>query len=361
MMCLFRLLAVFLVTLSLATSVASAAPVTFDWAQVGNSGNAADPQTGRGAVAYNYAISKTEVTNTQYAAFLNAVNPTGSNVWGLYKTGNFYGLYGIEDTGTAPGARYVAKAGHEQTPVTYVTFFDAMRFTNWLHNGQGTGDTETGAYTIGTSHTHGSGYDEVRTSGAKYWIPSDDEWYKAAYHDASAGTAGVYFDYATGSNSIPVSDRPGDNPSAVNYYKHDGVVDGFNDGYAVNGSTGIDYRISMLTDVGAYTAAASPYGTFDQNGNVREWTEGVTLSYSGVPNELDPYRNLRGGSWLLQSSSLVADRWGTNWASDADHYSGFRLATIAIPEPTALTLAAMLAGWRMLAGRKAPPPGAWTD
>ncbi len=64
--------------------------------------------------------------------------------------------------------------------MNYVSFFDAMRFTNWLHNGQGSGDTESGAYTIG------SGTDEVRSANAKYWIPSEDEWYKAAYYDPNS-------------------------------------------------------------------------------------------------------------------------------------------------------------------------------
>ena len=81
----------------------------------------------------------------------------------------------------------------------YVSFFDAMRFTNWLHNGQGSGDTESGVYTIG------SGTDEVRSASAKYWIPSEDEWYKAAYYDPNSG---VYYDYPTGTDTAPYSDNP---------------------------------------------------------------------------------------------------------------------------------------------------------
>ena len=33
-------------------------------------------------------------------------------------------------------------------PVNYVDFYDALRFANWMNNGQGNGDTETGAYTL---------------------------------------------------------------------------------------------------------------------------------------------------------------------------------------------------------------------
>ena len=86
-----------------------------------------------------------------------------------------------------------------------------MRFTNWLHNGQGDGDTETGTYAIG------NGLNEVRSADARYWILSENEWYKAAYHDASAGTVGIYFDYATGSDTAPAHAAPGVNPAGANY------------------------------------------------------------------------------------------------------------------------------------------------
>ncbi|TWT97919.1 Formylglycine-generating sulfatase enzyme [Botrimarina colliarenosi] len=305
---------------------AAAGTVSFDFATVGNAGNAADPQTGFGAVSYNYAISKHEVTNAQYTEFLNAVDPTGANSLALYNPSMSGNFGGIENTGATDGARYIAQAGREQNPVTFVSFFDAMRFTNWLHNGQGSGGTETGAYAIG------SGVDEVRSADAKFWVPSEDEWYKAAYHDASAGTAGVYFDYATGSDSVPVSDQPGDDPGAVNYFNNDGAANGFNDGYAVSGSTSFPSSTNRFTDVGAYTGAASPYGTFDQNGNVWEWNEAVISS---------SFRGLRGGSWYNSSSGLrAADRVSGNPTLEFG-IVGFRVATV--PEPSSLLIGALAA------------------
>ncbi|WP_146575145.1 SUMF1/EgtB/PvdO family nonheme iron enzyme [Botrimarina hoheduenensis] len=307
---------------------ASGSPVTFDWAFVANPGNAGDFRgTGHGGVDYTYGISKHEVTNAQYTAFLNAVDPTGANALALYNT-SMAGIFGgIENTGAVDGARYVAQAGREQNPVNYVSFFDAMRFTNWLHNGQGSGDTETGAYTIG------NGFDEVRSASAKFWIPSEDEWYKAAYHDASAGTAGVYFDYATGSDSIPVSDQPGDNPAAVNYFNDDGVANGFNDGYAVNGSGSFPSSTNpFFTDVGAYTAAASPYGTFDQNGNVWEWNEAVVSS---------SFRGVRGGSRVSFWFNLRAGFRNLGSPTFEDSGVGFRVATV--PEPSAVLMGALAA------------------
>ncbi|MEN1681367.1 MAG: SUMF1/EgtB/PvdO family nonheme iron enzyme [Planctomycetota bacterium] len=305
---------------------AAAGTVSFDFAPVGNAGNAADPDTGGfGAVSYNYAISKTEVTNAQYTAFLNAVDPTGANALALYNTDMAGNFGGIENTGTTGGARYVVQTGREQNPVTYVSFFDAMRFTNWLHNGQGGGGTETGAYTIG------SGVDEVRLADARYWIPSEDEWYKAAYHDASAGTAGVYFDYATGSDMIPVSDQPGDDPSAVNYFSDDGIANGFDDGFAVSGSRSLG-STNPFTGVGAYTDAASPYGTFDQNGNVLEWNEVVVSS---------AFRGFRGGSWSTDFGFLRSNGRLDISPTFEDSNVGFRVATV--PEPSSMLMWALAA------------------
>ena len=298
-----------------------AAPVTFDWATVGNPGNADDTHgAGYGGVAYSYRISKTEVTNDQYTEFLNAVDPTAANSLNLFSSHMADDLGGIENTGTTDGSRYVARAGREQNPVTYVSFFDAMRFTNWLHNGQGAGDTESGAYTIG------SGTAEVRNPNATFFIPSEDEWYKAAYYDPS----GTYFDYATGSDTLPVSDQPGDDPSAANYYHNDNIANGFNDGFAVSGSRNFSSIPNPFTDVGAYTSATSPYGTFDQGGNVSEWNEAVFSS---------SFRGIRGGNWGYHSNYLAASNWSGGNPSFEDIIIGFRVASI--PEPTSLLLGAM--------------------
>lgn len=274
-------------TLTLLATLASVAPpcyaaITFEWAYVGNAGNAANPETNLGAVSYSYAISKYEVTNAQYVQFLNSVDPTGANILSLYNglMAETYG--GITNSGNMDGARYAAIPGRERHPVNYVSGFDSMRFMNWLHNGQGNGDTESGVYDVNTLGP--SRY--VPSTNAKYWIPTVDEWYKAAFHDASAGTAGEYFEYPDGGDTRFVSDLPSDNPQAANVYRDDGVANGFNDGYAVTGSTEFP-SVNPLTDVGAYYEAVSPYGTFDQAGNVWEWID----RRAGQGNRQ------RGGSW----------------------------------------------------------------
>lgn len=312
---------------------AAAAPVTFEWAVIGNAGNAGElsgdsaggfgPGVLVGAVAYNYAISKHEVTNAQYAEFLNAVAATDS--FALYNDSMSDEARGGITRSGAPGSYgYATNANMANKPVNYVSFFDAMRFTNWLHNGQGNGNTETGAYTIG------NGANEVRSASAKYWIPSEDEWYKAAYHDATAGTSAVYFDYATGGNNVPVSDQPGDNSAAVNYRNDDGLINGFNDGYAVSGSPIFPSDTNPLTNVGAYTAAISSYGTFDQNGSVTEWNEAVFGA---------PFRGLRGGSWDNFSVILRADFRDGFLPTLESSTVGFRVASV--PEPSTALLGSL--------------------
>ncbi len=136
------------------------AQVTFDWATVGNPGNGPDQDYGGGpfgAVSYTYRISKHEVTNAQYTKFLNAVDPTGANpnlggddpfLYNSLMSATANG--GINfDSGAPNGSKYQLKSGRGNNPVIFVSFFDAMRFTNWLQNGQGTGSTESGVYTIG--------------------------------------------------------------------------------------------------------------------------------------------------------------------------------------------------------------------
>jgi hypothetical protein len=87
-------------------------------------------------------------------------------------------------------------------PVTYVGFFSACRFANWLSNGQptgaeGPGTTETGTYTVM------DGWSGVRRNPGSTWaLPSEDEWYKAAYYKGGSTNAGFWL-YPTCSDTAP--------------------------------------------------------------------------------------------------------------------------------------------------------------
>jgi formylglycine-generating enzyme required for sulfatase activity len=192
-------------------------------------------------------------------------------------------------------------------------------------------------------YTIGNGTNETRNPSATYFIPSANEWYKAAYHKNDGVTA-HYWNYPTSSDAAPFSDQPPGSGAPIqsntaNFFKDDGVANGYDDGYAVTGTTIIDAQ-TYLTDVGAYTASVSPYGTFDQGGNVSEWAEAVQSQS----------RSLHGGSWLSPSVSLYGGRPGFQRPRFEHHALGFRVASI--PEPCSLWMAALgLIGLMMRRGR----------
>lgn len=147
----------------------------FDLVTVGNDGNAND-NTGFGAVAYGYKIGKYPIVNSLYCDFLNLKAASDPN--NLYNTSMGSSVYGgITRSGISGSYTYSVKTNMANKPVVYITWVDAARFANWLHNGAGTGSTETGSYTMNGSRT-----DILKNSGANFWIPSEDEWYKAAYY-----------------------------------------------------------------------------------------------------------------------------------------------------------------------------------
>src|SRR5262245_44848780 len=138
--------------LSLLSIFSSASAITIETVPVGNAGNA--PQSNDplqfGAGEYGYRIGKYEVTNVEYVELLHSVDPAGANKLALYSANmSTSALGGINfNSVAASGLKYQAKAGRELNPVVFVSWYDAIRFTNWLHNGQGSGSTESGSYTL---------------------------------------------------------------------------------------------------------------------------------------------------------------------------------------------------------------------
>jgi formylglycine-generating enzyme required for sulfatase activity len=326
-----RFVVFFAVAFFLGASVQSA---MIETVPVGNPGNAAD-STGFGAVAYEYYIGKYEVTNAQYVEFLNGVDPTGANTRGLYSSFmSSSPLGGINfNSGAANGSKFSIKTGYSNMPVVFVSFFDAVRFTNWLHNGQGSGSTETGAYTLlGGTPTPSNGNTLTRDPAAKFWVPSENEWYKAAYHQPAAegGDSDDYWLYPMQTNSVPFSDQPPgatpDNTRVGNFFKNDGIANGYDDGYAVTGSTSFPSG-NALTNVGAYSQSNTFYGTFDQGGNVQEWNDTMVTSLA---------RGVRGGMWTFDEVELRSSRRSFLGPTFELSDVGFRVATI--PEPGSVTL-----------------------
>ncbi len=231
---------------------------------IGDAGNAKDATTNHGAVAYDYRISRSEITNAQYVIFLNAVDPNGTNPNGLYNPSmSSQTRGGIDfDAGALPGLKYSTKPYFADRPVNFVSFHDAARFVNWLENGTPNGGgTETGAYTMGATFP-------PESANARFAIPTIDEWYKAAYYDPAApGT--TYYSYPTGTSGIPTAvqcDTVGGLPGEVTNAGSNVV--NFFDGCEWGGVPAGEGNVSR---VGA-TGTASPYGAVDLGGNVNEWT-----------------------------------------------------------------------------------------
>jgi formylglycine-generating enzyme required for sulfatase activity len=274
------------------------------------------------ATPYSYSIGTYDVTNSQYVAFLNSNVPGG-------ETADPLALYSIDmdnttnggisyNSGAASGSKYSVLGSNGQNPVNYVTFYDAIRFANWLNNGQVPGSTETGAYRLlGGTPTPSNGDTIARSAGATVFLPSENELYKAAYYNPNTSTYNLY---PTGSSLVPNASGPTTTPNSANYKN----------------------AVGHLTPVGSYTGTTSPYGAFDMGGDVYQWDEAWVFFRRGT----------RGGSFASSSSNNLLSSSRGGGAIPLFDYSdvGFRLTMI--PEPSSLVLAAfgfagLIAwGWR---------------
>lgn len=307
--------------------------ISIDMVDVGNPGNPTDARLccgGLGSVGYDYQIGKYEITAGQYTEFLNAV--ADDDTYNLYNTQMWSSEFGakIQRSGTPGSYSYSVADDWANRPVNFVSAWNAARFANWLHNDQptgpqGPGTTEDGAYiNIGDEAMFS------RQPGAKYWIPTRDEWHKAAYYDPNYGGNGVggYLTYPTWADAEPGRDiteltNPANN---ANWYG-----DFYSGGYVVGSPY---YR----TEVGQFALSQSPYGTFDQAGNVTE----LIMQEDGLG---DVYLVGLGGSFAdYWSSTMDAYNHTFVWGDPglADYPFGFRIAGLAVPEPATGSLCVIL-------------------
>ena len=276
---------------------------SMDFVTIGNPGNAADT-TGSpnpaGSVAYAYNIGKYEVSRDM----IDKANAAGSLGINLQDMSSY-------------------EANGVNRPATGISWNGAARFVNYLNTSQG----YQAAYNFTTSGGNDnislwgagqySGSNQFRHKDAYYFLPSMDEWYKAAYGSPS----GTWYNYATGSDSAP---------SAVASWTSGAVYNG-------QGAP------ADITNAGGL----SPYGTMAQNGNVWEWNESA---FDGSNNSASENRELRGGSWNLDSNFLDASTRLSLVPTTYENASiGFRVASV--PEPSSLSLL-LAGGVVLLAGRR---------
>ncbi len=314
---MFRIICFLLFFIGVHNMVFSSPLVTIETVLVGNPGNESDVDTGYGAVPESYNIGKYHVTINQYTTFLNSKakyesDPVTNLLWNedmsdpshkektgvlITRSGSSTYVYTVAIESTTWGAN----SGNR--PICWVSWFDAARFANWMHNGaDDAASTESGAYNLVNYQNSGI---VLKESGATWWIPSEDQWYKAAYYDPTLNqNIGGYYEYPTRSNIVPyMESNPPGLPNSAN----------FNNVFTTKGN--------VLTPVGSYQTSPSYYGTYDQGGLLWQWTDGI---YQAV---IGPNRIIRGGSFsygLTPLRKTIRRDYAPGFYEDDD--TGFRLA-----------------------------------
>ena len=275
---------------------------SIDFVNVGNTGNAADT-TGFGAVPYEYRVGTYEITQ-------DAITKA-----------------------TASGmANVTAGAWSGNQPAASISWFEAAAFANWLNTSTG----KQAAYDLSWDGSVWSmnlwssaqawqvgGENLYRNKAAYYFLPSENEWFKAAYYNPAGPD---YFPYPTASSAAPVAVDSGTAAGTAVYNN------------ATNIPAGVD-------DAGGL----SSYGTMGQGGNVWEWNE---TALDGANSSWSEVRTIRGGGWISPAGQLNASFRSSNGFPDGErNFIGFRVASV--PEPSTYALLLMTgAGALWLARRK---------
>jgi formylglycine-generating enzyme required for sulfatase activity len=263
------------VSLALADNIRG---INIDFVTIGNAGNATDI-TGYGAVGDNYRIGKYEVTNAQWDAFTATAGAPTGNLNDVYDKISYY--------------------TDAQQPTNNTSWYEALQFCNYLTSG----NKSKGVYQFSGNNTNPGDFLGIDRTAAQtaygtiYFLPTEDEWYKAAYYKPDSSG---YSLYANGTNTFPVA----------------GVDSNYDNAY-----DGIPWN------VGAGTIEQN--GTFDMMGNVWEWMGSLNYDSECV---------IRGGSFYAGPHVAYLDSSYRRAYLPGECYDiGFRVAS-SIPEPASLLL-----------------------
>jgi formylglycine-generating enzyme required for sulfatase activity len=322
------------------------APGNAPWA---GDGRPVDQAIGRGGVGYEYRIGKFEVTTAQWAEFMNAAFDRPQSDWIPHtQFPGFWGATPVVPT-TPGGRRWAVPAGNEMRGVGNISWRHAAIYCNWLHNNKSLDRAAflTGAYDVSTFYENPGGrfYDQLtRSPGARYYIPSWDEWLKAAHYDPnkvnSDGSVGGWWSYSNGTNQAFIPGPPG---AIVN-----GQLATANFGWS---GTQYPGQNPFNVPLGSY-AVTSPYGLYDVAGMATEWVE-EPFFFAGEPIPIDRY--YEGSHWLQAAGDFRTDTISLAqgaeppWLSTFNH--GIRIAA-AIPAPGTALLSAGIVGVRALRRRR---------
>jgi formylglycine-generating enzyme required for sulfatase activity len=296
---------------------------SIEFVQIGNLGNAADTSGNpnpAGSVSYTYNIGKYEISRDM----INKANALG----GLNITMADFSV-------STPTIPYRGGNGADR-PAPGISWYDAARFVNYLNTSSDRSAAYkfdvNGSFQLWSSSDDGyNANNKFRNSKALYFLPSVDEWYKAAYFDPAKNSgAGGYWLYTTQSNTAPSYSSGGTEANSAIYGGQTSPADIFNAG------------------------GLSAYGTMAQGGNLWEWLETANDLSNNDASEL---RAIRGGGFdnintdSYQKSNSASASWGSQ-PTDGNIKNGFRIAMV--PEPSAVSLLAVgLGGLAMMRRRRA--------
>jgi formylglycine-generating enzyme required for sulfatase activity len=205
-------------------------------------------------------------------------------------------------------------------PITYVSWLDAARFANWMSNGQPSGPqnnrtTENGAYNLKQNKGQAPERNAINPNTGQapfFFLPTEDQWYKAAYFSPELNDTGGYYLYATQSNTAPTSTPSTGGSNEAN------LANNFI--FYTTQSKVYDPLTNYLTDVGTFSQSRSFYGTTDQAGLVYEWND-----LNATPS---PLRGLRGGYWFSAGQSAVSTTYSISTIDRESSDAGFRIAAV---------------------------------
>jgi hypothetical protein len=266
-----------------------------EFTTIGNAGNTADSDpflSGLGTVNYVYGIGTYEISRSMVEK--------ANNLGGLGLT--LAPMSGVTG-GPRPG---MAASG--------LDWHETARFVNWLNTSTGNAPAyKFNGTTFALWQAGDAGYDPnnlFRNSQARYFLPSENEWYKAAYYDAATDS---YSRFATGSDVVPAS-----------------VTSGIAANTAVYNLSGSQGPADIMLAGGR-----SFYGTMGQSGNLFELLE---TEHDRVNNNVHPNATkvIRGGDWTTTDIDYISRTIsGGLTSSSSQNWVGFRVATnfSSVPEP----------------------------
>ncbi len=314
--------------LGLAASAAVAQTYDFDWVTIGDAGN--EPyedndlglMDGRGSVGYEYRISRYEVTTGQWMEFVNTFSTQSDDFANFARPVNWGAMIDWDYGG--PGRRYKLREveSAEMLPVGGIDWRESAMFVNWLHNGKSSElwAIEDGAYDASTFTTNGNGtFNDQPTHNpdAKFWIPTQDEWLKAAHYDPNryGEGQGGWWQYPISADSPPVYGPPGEGQA--------------NAGFELSGFA--EWNIPL----GAYPDVQSPWGLLDVAGGAAEWTE--EIFHEDWPSTRGFEGSWAGTDLVVAEIKDRASRFGgTLGPGGAGDFAGLRIASLIVPTPGAI-------------------------